>query len=95
MNMHLLVCFCCIGEAIRDFFTTIDKNFKGVRRSVKMHMLEYDTQEWIGHHHAGCGLLGEQGPSLFTPNLTVLGPFIKIFLAPLRGSSCASCRTTT
>eukprot|EP00731_Ephydatia_muelleri_P028761 Em0020g405a len=27
-----------------------------------------------------------KGPSLFTPNLTALGPFIKIFLTPLRDS---------
>ena len=65
--MHLLVCFCCIGEAIRDFFTTLDSNFKGVRRSVKMHMFEYHMQEWIGHHHAGRGLMGEQGAESILP----------------------------
>lgn len=91
MNMHLLVCFCLVGEAIRDFFTTLDNNFKGVRRSVKMHILEHHMQEWIGSHHAGCGLMGEQGAESIHSQFNSLGSIYKTFLAPLRGWS-ASCK---
>eukprot|EP00731_Ephydatia_muelleri_P014658 Em0008g378a len=66
-----------LGEAIRDFFTTLDNNFKGVRRSVKMHLLECHMQEWIGHHHAGCGLMGEQGAESIHSQFNSLGSIYK------------------
>ena len=58
-----------------------------VAKEQKNHVKCYvQLYNWHLHSH--------KGPSLFTPNLTALGPFIKIFLTPLRDSG-ASCRTTT
>ena len=33
----------------------------GMKRTVKMHLLEDHMVEWMSTHQAGCGLMGEQG----------------------------------
>ena len=50
-----------IELAIKRFFEFFDKEFPDSHRSVKMHILEHHMVDWIRYHHAGCGLMGEQG----------------------------------
>ena len=51
----------CIDEAIKVFFATLDSTFGGIKRTVKMHLLEDHMVDWMSAHQAGCGLMGEQG----------------------------------
>eukprot|EP00731_Ephydatia_muelleri_P019270 Em0012g95a len=59
-----------LDHTIKSFFATFDKEFQGVGRTVKMHILECHTVEWLSLHQAGCGLMGEvctcanQGPNV-------------------------------
>ena len=53
--------FYLTDHTIKSFFATFDKEFQGVGRTVKMHILECHTVEWLSLHQAGCGLMGEQG----------------------------------
>ena len=39
----------------------MDTEFKGVNRTVKMHLLEKHTKEWMHRYGIGFGLMGEQG----------------------------------
>ena len=50
-----------IGHATKSFFATFDREFQGIGRTVKMHILECHTVEWLSQHQAGCGLMGGQG----------------------------------
>eukprot|EP00731_Ephydatia_muelleri_P014501 Em0008g221a len=47
-----------LDQAIKNFFSSFDRNFKSIARTLKMqdHMLQ-----WLSMHQAGCGLMGEQG----------------------------------
>ena len=49
------------GQAIKNFFCSFDRDFKGIARTLKMHILEDHMLEWLSMHQAGCGLMGEQG----------------------------------
>ena len=51
----------CIDEAIKMLFATLDSTFGGIKRTVKMHLLEDHMVDWMSAHQAGCGLMGEQG----------------------------------
>ena len=48
-------------QAIKSFFSSFDRNFKGIARTLKMHILEDHMLQWLSMHQAGCGLMGEQG----------------------------------
>ncbi|KAL5482018.1 hypothetical protein EMCRGX_G022297 [Ephydatia muelleri] len=50
-----------LGQAIKNFFCSFDRDFKGIARTLKMHILEDHMLEWLSMHQAGCGLMGEQG----------------------------------
>eukprot|EP00731_Ephydatia_muelleri_P038374 Em0736g4a len=50
-----------LGQAIKNFFCSFDRDFKGIARTLKMHILESHMLEWLSMHQAGCGLMGEQG----------------------------------
>ena len=43
------------------FFATLDSTFGGMKRTLKMHLLEDHMVDWMSAHQAGCGLMGEQG----------------------------------
>ena len=53
-----------IGHTTKSFFATFDSKFQGIGRTVKMHILECHTVEWLSLHQAGSGLMGEQGAEL-------------------------------
>ena len=55
------IVFSSTGQAIIEFFSYFDKQFKGVNRTVKMHLLERHTMEWMHRYGIGFGLMGEQG----------------------------------
>ena len=42
-------------------FATLDSTFGGMKRTVKMHLLEDHMVDWLSKHQAGCGLMGVQG----------------------------------
>ena len=51
-----------------DGFITADSTrihrlygFPGMKRTVKMHLLEHHVSEWVDMYNAGFGLMGEQG----------------------------------
>ena len=41
-------------------FATLDSTFGGMKRTVKMHLLEDHMVDWLSKHQAGCGLMEEQ-----------------------------------
>ena len=45
----------CIDEAIKMLFATLDSTFGGMKRTVKMHLLEDHMVDWLSKHQAGCG----------------------------------------
>ena len=55
-------------------FATLVNTFGGMKRTVKMHLLEDHIMEWMSTHQAGCGLMGEQGVesihAKFRPEIT-------------------------
>ncbi|KAL5477393.1 hypothetical protein EMCRGX_G024188 [Ephydatia muelleri] len=54
-----------LGQAIKNFFCSFDRDFKGIARTLKMHILEDHMLEWLSMHQAGFGLMGEQGAESF------------------------------
>lgn len=46
---------------IQEFFGSLDHAFPGMKRTVKMHLLEHHVSEWVDMYNAGFGLMGEQG----------------------------------
>ena len=36
-------------------FATLDSTFGGMKRTVKMHLLEDHMVDWLSKHQAGCG----------------------------------------
>eukprot|EP00731_Ephydatia_muelleri_P016628 Em0009g1052a len=46
-----------LGQAIKNFFCSFDRDFKGIARTLKMHILEDHMLEWLSMHQAGCGLM--------------------------------------
>ena len=49
------------GHAIKNFFCSFDRDFKGIARTLKMQILEDHMLEWLSMHQAGCGLMGGLG----------------------------------
>ena len=65
LGKHLIVIliatvnvFFSQGQAIKNFFCSCDRDFKGIARTLKMHILEDHMLEWLSMHQAGCGLAG-------------------------------------
>ena len=49
------------AHSIQEFFGYLDHAFPGMKRTVKMHLLEHHVSEWVDMYNAGFGLMGEQG----------------------------------
>lgn len=53
-----------------------------------MHILEHHMLEWIGQHHMGCGLLGEQGAELVHSQFNSLVSTYKTIPDPVERLRC-------
>eukprot|EP00731_Ephydatia_muelleri_P005361 Em0002g1537a len=63
-----------LGQAIKNFFCSFDRDFKRIARTLKMHILEDHMLEWLSMHQAGCGLMGVCDQFMFMKvNITELG----------------------
>eukprot|EP00731_Ephydatia_muelleri_P034252 Em0052g16a len=40
-----------LGQAIKNFFCSFDRDFKGIARTLKMHILENHMLEWLSMHN--------------------------------------------
>ena len=48
------------ADSIQEFFSFLDHAFPGMKRTVKMHLIEHHVSEWVDMYNAGFGLMGEQ-----------------------------------
>ena len=53
-----------------------------------MHILEHHMLEWIGQHHMGCGLMGEQGAELVHSQFNSLVSTYKTIPDPVERLRC-------
>ena len=45
----------------QEFVGYLDYAFPGMKKTVKMHLLEHHVSEWVDMYNAGFRLVGEQG----------------------------------
>ncbi|KAL5469048.1 hypothetical protein EMCRGX_G030239 [Ephydatia muelleri] len=50
-----------LAASVKDFFGYLDTTFPGIKRMVKIHILEMHVNEWMEAYNAGFALMGEQG----------------------------------
>ncbi|KAL5496438.1 hypothetical protein EMCRGX_G012721 [Ephydatia muelleri] len=50
-----------LAASVKEFFGYLDTTFPGIKRTVKMHILEMHVNEWMEAYNAGFALMGEQG----------------------------------